>query len=54
MWLAGANGSLGRPRGELALLLLASLFVVFALVIAVIGRPGDGVGGLADQPSSWS
>jgi signal transduction histidine kinase len=39
MWLVGANGSLGRPRGELALLLLASLFVVFALVIAVSVGP---------------
>jgi hypothetical protein len=34
-WLAGANGSLGRPRAELALLVLASLCVVLALAIAV-------------------
>ncbi len=39
MWLADANGKLGRPRGELALLLLASLFVVFALIIAVSAGP---------------
>ncbi len=30
---------LGRPGGELALLLLASLFAVFALVIAVSAGP---------------
>src|SRR5882672_4181138 len=35
MWQANADGSSGRPRGELAVLLLASLVVVAALVIAV-------------------
>jgi signal transduction histidine kinase len=35
MWLAGANGSLGRPRSELALLLLAGVFAVLALVLAL-------------------
>src|SRR5262245_25884695 len=39
MWLAGANGSLGRPRGEVALLLLASLCIVLALVIVVAAGP---------------
>ena len=36
MWVAGANGSLGRPRAELALLLLASSLVVLALGIATM------------------
>src|SRR5262245_42243496 len=35
MWQADTNGSSGRPRGELAVLLLASLVVVAALVVAV-------------------
>jgi signal transduction histidine kinase len=35
MWQANADGSSGRPRGELAVLLLASLVVVAALVVAV-------------------
>jgi len=35
MWQADANGNSGRPRGELAVLLLASLVVVAALVVAV-------------------
>src|SRR5262245_58217489 len=39
MWVAGANGSLGRPRAELALLLLASSLVVLALGIAVTHGP---------------
>jgi signal transduction histidine kinase len=39
MWLADANGRLGRPGGELALLLLAGLFAVFALIIAVSAGP---------------
>jgi hypothetical protein len=39
MWLAGANGSFGRPRGEVALLLLSSLFVVLALIIVVAIGP---------------
>jgi signal transduction histidine kinase len=39
MWLAGANGSRGTPRGELYLLLLASLCVATALVIAVTAGP---------------
>ena len=39
MWVAGANASLGRPRAELALLLLASTLVVLALGIAVTHGP---------------
>jgi signal transduction histidine kinase len=39
MWVAGANGSLGRPRAELALLVLASTLVVLALGIAVTHGP---------------
>lgn len=39
MWRAGENGSFGGPRGELALLLLASLFAVVALVIAIATGP---------------
>jgi signal transduction histidine kinase len=46
MWLAGANGSLGRPRAELALLLLASSLVVLALGIAVTH-------GAALAPPEW-
>lgn len=46
MWLAGANGSLGRPRAELALLLLASSLVVVALGIAVTY-------GAAAAPAEW-
>lgn len=45
MELAGANGSLGKPRGELALLLLASLFVVFALLIAITVGPAMALAG---------
>src|SRR5262245_6998221 len=40
MWVAGANGSVGRPRAELALLLLASSLVVLALGIAVTHGAG--------------
>ncbi len=39
MWVAGANAGLGRPRAELALLLLASTLVVLALGIAVTHGP---------------
>ena len=39
MWVAGANAGLGRPRAELALLLLASTLVVLALGIAVSYGP---------------
>src|SRR5262245_36389914 len=46
MRVAGANGSLGRPRAELALLLLASLLVVLALGIAVTYGP-------AMAPEAW-
>ena len=35
MWRADAKGSLGKPRREVALLLLASFFVVAALVVAI-------------------
>ncbi len=45
MWLAGANGSFGRPRGEVALLLLASLFVVLALIIVVAIGPATALAG---------
>lgn len=45
MWLAGANGSFGRPRGEVALLLLASLFAVFALIIVVAIGPAAALSG---------
>jgi signal transduction histidine kinase len=38
MWVAGANGTSGRPRGELALLALAGLFTLLALVIAATGE----------------
>src|SRR5262245_46257664 len=44
MWQAGANGSSGKPRWELALLLLASLFVVAALGIAVSIGPATELG----------
>jgi signal transduction histidine kinase len=46
MWVAGANGSLRRPRAELALLLLASSLVVVALAIAVTH-------GAAAAPPEW-
>jgi len=46
MWVAGANGSLGKPRAELALLLLASALVVLALGIAVTQGP-------ALAPQEW-
>jgi signal transduction histidine kinase len=46
MWLAGASGSLGRPRAELALLLVASSLVVLALGIAVTH-------GSALAPAEW-
>ncbi len=46
MWVAGANGSLRRPRAELALLLLASSLVVVALAIAVAH-------GAAAAPPEW-
>jgi signal transduction histidine kinase len=46
MWVAGANGSLGRPRAELALLVLASSLVVLALGIAVTHGP-------AMAPAEW-
>src|SRR5262245_7735186 len=46
MWVAGANGSLGRPRAELALLLLASSLVVLALGIAVTSGAGS-------SPAQW-
>jgi signal transduction histidine kinase len=45
MWLAGANGSLGRPRAGVALLLLASLFVVLALIIVVVLGPEAALAG---------
>ena len=45
MWLVGANGSFGRPRGEVALLLLASLFAVFALIIVVAIGPAAALSG---------
>ncbi|HJZ45333.1 MAG TPA: PAS domain-containing protein, partial [Hyphomicrobiaceae bacterium] len=35
MWQAGTNGNLGRPRRELAFLLVASLVVVAGLVVAI-------------------
>ena len=37
MWLAGANGTRGRPRGQLALLALASALSLLALVLAAAG-----------------
>src|SRR5688572_520741 len=46
MWLAGANGSLSRPRAELALLVLASSLAVLALGIAVTYGP-------ALAPAEW-
>src|SRR5262249_50925918 len=46
MWVVGANGSLGRPRAELALLLLASSLVVLALGIAVTSGAGA-------APAEW-
>src|SRR5262245_23671679 len=48
MWVAGANGSLRRPRAELALLLLASSLVVVALGIAVTQTQGA-----AAAPPEW-
>jgi len=46
MRLVGANGSVGRPRSELALLLLASSLVVLALGVAVTH-------GGATAPAEW-
>jgi signal transduction histidine kinase len=48
MWVAGANGSLRRPRAELALLVLASSLVVLALGIAVAQTQGA-----AAVPAEW-
>jgi signal transduction histidine kinase len=44
MWLAGANGTRGRPRGQLALLTLASVLSLLALVLAATG--GEAIAGI--------